>query len=84
MAEIMDTQDKSLDHQHRMNQKLTAMRVGDRLKVSVNGVPDQCELHCVERQTNPLVLRFTMMYYGVATGKELVASNALNKWEFKS
>lgn len=84
MAEIMEPQDKELDHQYRMNKKLTAMKVGDKMKIAVNGVSDQCELYCVERSTNPVTLKFTMMYYGVATGKELVASNALNKWEFKS
>jgi len=81
---VMEQQDKELDHQARMHRKLSAMKVGGKLTVAVNGVSDQCELHCVERNTNPVVLRFAMTYYGVMTGKELVASNALNKWEFKA
>ena len=77
-------QDYELEHLYRMDKKLKEMKVGGKLKVSVNGVSDQCELHCVEISHNPRVLRFAMWYYGVATGKELVVSNALNKWEFKA
>ena len=83
MADVID-QDRELDKQYTMDKKLTAIKVGDKLKVAVNGVSDQAELYCVERSTNPLVLKFTLMYYGVSTGKEFVASKALNKWEFKS
>ena len=74
---------KELDPQQSMDKKLTAIKVGDKLRVAVNGVSDQAELFCVERTNNPIVLRFTLMYYGVVTGKEFVASKALNKWEFK-
>lgn len=83
MPEITE-QERNLDKQATLNTKLQAMRVGGKMEVDINGRRERAELFCVERQTNPLTLRFTLMYYGVATGKELIASNALNKWEFKS
>ncbi len=76
-------QDLELDKKYQLNKKLVAMKVGGKMKVSVNGVSDQAELFCTERTSNPTVLKFSLMYYGVMTGKDFIVSNALNKWEFK-
>lgn len=82
MADVLD-QDQELDKQFTMDKRLTTMRVGEKMAVTVNGVKNQCDLYCIERLNNPIKLRFTLMYYGVATGKEVTALKALNKWEFK-
>jgi hypothetical protein len=74
---------KKLDDLSTLDQTLAAMKVGGKMKVSINGVDDQGEMVCVERFDNPLVLKFTLVYYGVLTGKDFVASKTLDKWEFK-
>jgi hypothetical protein len=76
-------QEFTLDQQARLHRKLDKIKVGDKLAVAVNSVSDQGELFCVERTENPPCCKFTFFFYGVATGKELVASKELNKWSFK-
>lgn len=82
MAEATQ-QELDLDQQFSFQLKLEKVKVGDKLKVVVNGVSDQAELFCTEKQNNPPKLTFSLCYYGVMTGKELVASKELNKWSFK-
>lgn len=80
---MVELQERELDKQASTNMKLDKMKVGQKWTVHVNGVSDQAELFCVERTENPPTCRFTLSYYGVMTGKELVASKELNKWSFK-